>query len=93
MKKIIIIFTILLIQISVSASECTEYLSNIYSKNYNTEVKITGYKTEYTDKYEDYINNQFISSIQYRRGYLKQPDKRRQKISYLCTLKDHKTIT
>ncbi len=93
MKKIITILTFLFwIQGAAFATECTEYLSKNYSASYNTAVEINSQK-EYIDKYENNINNQFISSIIYGKGYFKQENKRKQKITYLCTLKDYKTIT
>ena len=93
MKKFLLIIAILNLQTTVLASECTDYLSALYSKNYNNTIKVTTDKTEFTDKYEDYINNEFISSIVYGKAYLKFPDKRRKKITYFCMMKDYKNIT
>lgn len=93
MKKIITAITILFCLDSLAyATECTEYLSKNYSANYKSTIKVTSQK-EYIEKYENYINNQFISSIIYGKGHFKQENKRKQKITYLCTLKDYNTIT
>lgn len=92
MKNIITFIILFSFQNAVLASDCTEYLSKIYTQNYNSTITITSQK-ESLDKYENNINNQYISSIIYGKGYFKQEHKRKQKITYLCTLKDYNTIT
>lgn len=92
MKNIITFIVLFSFQNAVLASDCTEYLSKIYTQNYNSTITITSQK-ESLDKYENNINNQHISSIIYGKGYFKQEHKRKQKITYLCTLKDYNTIT
>ena len=92
MKNIITFIVLFSFQNAVLASDCTEYLSKIYTQNYNSTITITSQK-ESLDKYENNINNQHISSIIYGKGYFKQENKRKQKITYLCTLKDYNTIT
>ena len=82
---------LLLFPAGAFASVCTDYLSGLYSENYKEKIEITPNKNEITDKYEDKINNEFISSVVYGKGYLKQKNRRRQKIMYFCTMKDSKT--
>lgn len=82
---------LLLFPAGAFASVCTDYLSDLYSENYKEKIEITPDKNEITDKYEDKINNEFISSVVYGKGYLKQKDRRRQKIMYFCTMKNSKT--
>lgn len=82
---------LLLFPAGAFASVCTDYLSGLYSENYKEKIEITPDKNEITDKYEDKINNEFISSVVYGKGYLKQKNRRRQKIMYFCTMKDSKT--
>lgn len=91
MKRFITILLVLQLQTTAIAAVCTDYLSDLYSENYNEKIEITPDKNEITDKYEDKINNEFISSVVYGKGYLKQKDRRRQKIMYFCTMKDSKT--
>lgn len=82
---------LLLFPAGAFASVCPDYLSDLYSENYNENIEISPDKRERTDKYEDKINNEFISSVVYGKGYLKQKNRRRQKIMYFCTMKDSKT--
>ena len=82
---------LLLFPAGAFASVCTDYLSGLYSENYKEKIEITPNKNEITDKYEDKINNEFISSVVYGKGYLKQKNRRRQKIMYFCTMKNSKT--
>lgn len=91
MQKFVIILMLLLFPAGAFASVCTDYLSGLYSENYNENIEISPDKRERTDKYEDKINNEFISSVVYGKGYLKQKNRRRQKIMYFCTMKDSKT--
>lgn len=93
MKTITSFFIFLFcIQLAANSTECTEYLAKNYSATYKANVEVTSQK-EYIDKYENKINEQFISSIIYGKGYFKQENKRKQKITYLCILKDDDTIT
>lgn len=89
----IVISLLLILPNSAIASECTDFLSVIYSKNYNSKIQITEKNPEITERYEDYANNTYISSIVYGNGSLKQSGKRKQKIIYICTMKDYKTPT
>ena len=91
MDKLVLTILGLLIPLYATAGECTEFLSQLYSGTYNAEIEITADKNETVDKYEDYVNNQYVASVIYGKGYFKQQGKRKQKIMYMCTMKDFQT--
>ena len=92
-KNYIFCTLLILLPTFASASECTDFLTEFYTKSYNETITVFADRNESVDKYEDYINNQYISSIIYGKGYLKPADKRRKRITYICTAKDYKTMT
>lgn len=92
-KNYIFCALLILLPTFASASECTDFLTELYTNVYNEKLTVSTAGNEFVDKYEDYINNQYISSIIYGKGYLKPADKRRKRITYICTAKDYKTMT
>ena len=87
MKKIILSFLLLTFCSSVSASQYTDYFTDIYSKEYKKPVKIVS-KDEQIEKYEQKIGDQFISSIVYGVGYMKVKGQKKIRITYICLLKN-----
>lgn len=88
MKKIFILSCILLCSTSgVQATNCTKYLSATLSENHNKTIKITS-RAEQTDKIENYIGNQFISSVVYGDAKVKGISKRAQKVKYTCLMEN-----
>lgn len=83
MRKLILISLFLCFLVkTASASECTDYLKEIYSTNQEHPVKIIS-KTEYSDKYEQKIGNYNISSITYGTGWIKCFGRKKSRITYL----------
>ena len=66
MRKLILLLIILCFALQVRASECTAYLCEIYSNEYNSKVKIVS-KKEFIDKYEQKVGDYYISSIVYKK--------------------------
>lgn len=92
MKKIFILtLFVLLNQVSVSATEATDYLSKIYSEEYNSKVEIKS-KKEYCDKYEQKVGGQLVSSIIYGHADMKIEKYKKQKVSYICLFKHNNEI-
>lgn len=75
------------LQTASSATTCTEYLSQIYSNAYSKNIKISSQK-EFIEKYEQTVDQTFISSIVYGKGYFMQDNARKKKITYICTMKN-----
>lgn len=87
LKYLFIIF-ILIKANPTFASECTAFLTSIYSSDYKQPVTIIS-KKEFTDKYEQHLNNQYISSVVYGNGYFALKGKKRIKINYICTFENY----
>ncbi|CCZ51270.1 TPA: hypothetical protein CPT90_09335 [Candidatus Gastranaerophilales bacterium HUM_3] len=85
MRKLILLLIILCFALQVRASECTAYLCEIYSNEYNSKVKIVS-KKEFIDKYEQKVGDYYISSIVYGYGYMKIPKCKKQRISYITLI-------
>lgn len=86
-RTFILALFILLTPFSVFATEATDYLSDVYSKEYNSKVKIKS-KKEYCDKYEQEIGGQYISSIVYGQADMKIKKCKKQKVNYICLFKN-----
>jgi len=83
MRKIFIIFLFLVLVSGTSkATECTNYLTNIYSNDKELSVKIIS-KTEHNDKYEQKIGDYYVSSITYGTGWMKCSRRKKMRISYI----------
>ena len=87
MQKFILSFLLLTFCSSVSATQYTDYISKMYSKEYNKPVKIIS-KDEQIEKYEQKIGEQFVSSIVYGVGYMKMKGQKKKRITYICLLKN-----
>ena len=87
MRKLILLTLIILSALKANATCCSEYLEDLYSKEYNAKVKIIS-KDEFIDKYEQKIGDRFVSSIVYGTGYLKRPKCKKIRITYICMLED-----
>ncbi len=87
MKKAILFILAIFFYTTANASEYSDYISNIYSKEYNKTVKIVS-KDEHIEKYEQKIGEQFISSIVYGVGYMKIKGQKKKRITYICLLKN-----
>lgn len=85
MRKLVFLLVVLCFTLQVKASECTAYLCEVYSSEYNSRVKIVSTK-EFVDKYEQKVGEYYISSIVYGYGYMKLPEKRRQRVSYITLM-------
>ena len=83
MKKIILFLSVLLLSTPVFASQATEYLTEKYSKECNSKVRIQTLK-EHRDDYSQKIGDYEISSIVYGYGSMKMPKCRRTRITYVC---------
>ena len=86
MKKFIYTACILILSAAVQASECVDYLSELYSCQYDAPVKIKS-KLEVIDKYEQKIGNEYVSSIVYGQADLKIKHRKKMRVSYICLLK------
>lgn len=85
MKKFLLLALILFSTLSANATCCIDYLQELYSKEYNSKVKIVS-KKEHIDKYEQKIGENFVSSIVYGVGYMKKPKCKKIRITYICLL-------
>ena len=80
------------LSLNANASECTDYLVNMYSKEYNAPIKFNS-KKEHIDKYEQMLGTSFVSSIVYGVGYMKKPDSKKMRVTYVCAMEnDQKPI-
>ncbi len=89
MKRLLYLLIIILFAQAVQAKDtvCTEYLNDLYTKEYKKEVKVIS-KKEHIDKYEQKIGDKFISSVAYGVGYIKIKGQKKIKITYLCLMED-----
>lgn len=88
MKRIILSVMFILSSLTVHASECTDYLMNLYSNSHSKPVKIICRK-EFIDKYEQKIGDKFISSIVYGQADMKiQGQRKKVRVSYICLLEN-----
>ncbi len=90
MKKLFI-FTLTIcanLFIQANSTQCTDFISKDLSNAQNRTIIIQS-KSENIEKYEDHIESQFISSIISGKGYLKQENKRKQKIHYICLMENY----
>ncbi len=71
--------------LSARASDCTDFLSQIYSENYHKNVKIIS-KREFCDKCEQKLGNEVVSSIVYGLADMKIKGQRKQKVTYICLI-------
>lgn len=85
MRKLLLLSLILFSTLSANATCCSDYLADLYSKEYNSKVKIVS-KKEHIDKYEQKIGDNFVSSIVYGVGYMKRPKCKKLRITYICLL-------
>ena len=85
MRKFLCILVLLVTNISVSASEVTEYLEAISSIKYGKPVKVVS-KMEHIEKYEQKIGEEIFPFIVYGFGYIKVKKIKKQTISYIGLL-------
>lgn len=85
MKRVFLSVILLLNTSCAFATLCTDYLEDIYSKEYNKPVKIKC-KSEFIDKIEQNLGGNFISSITYGKAELKIPKQRKMRVSYFCLM-------
>ena len=91
MRKLLLLILILFSTLSANATCCSDYLTDLYSKEYNTKVKIVS-KKEHIDKYEQKIGDYFVSSVVYGVGYMKIKGQKKKRITYICLLKNCREI-
>lgn len=88
MKRVIILaLFVLLNSLPIFATDASDFLAEMYTKEYNCNVKIKS-KKEYCDKYEQEIGGQYISSIVYGQANMKIKGHKKQKVTYICLLKN-----
>lgn len=85
MKRLFLILILMVFLLPAGASECTKYLTDLYTKENETSCKIVS-KQEFTDKYEQKIGDYYISSIVYGYGYMKKRKCRKIRIAYITLL-------
>ena len=68
-----------------NASECSKYLTDLYTQECDCAVKIVS-KKEFADKYEQKIGDYFVSSIVYGYGYMKKHKCKKVRITYITLL-------
>ncbi len=76
---------LLLNAVAVYATEATDFLVNMYSKEYNQNVKIKAYK-EYSNPCQQKIGDNYISEIVYGQAKFKKKKVRTTNVSYICVL-------
>lgn len=84
MKRLFLVLMSLLL-LPVEASECSKYLTDLYSKEYENPCKVVS-KQEFVDKYEQKVGDYFISSIVYGYGYMKKHKCKKIRITYITLL-------
>ena len=87
-KLIILLFFILISTTCVHASDCTKYLVDLYSKEYNCPVKIVS-RQEFVNKYEQKFGEYNLKSIVYGFGFMKRPKCRRVRITYIALMDEN----
>ena len=83
-------------KLPVHANVCTDYISQNLSAEYKKSIHVEQ-KSEYIDKYEDYLGKVFISSIAvsythltlYGDAKLEGLHRRGKKIKYICLMEDY----
>ena len=76
---------IFLSTVSAFATVSSDYLQDLYSCRYDTQVRFKS-KKEFVDKYEQKFGDIFISSIAYGYADLKIKGRKKIKVSYICLL-------
>lgn len=82
-RKFLIGLLILFSSSTVFASESTNFLVDLYAKEYNMNVKIHS-KKEFCNPCEQKIGDNYISQITYGQADFKVKKCRKQKVSYIC---------
>ncbi len=80
---------------AAQASECTDYLSKIYTENYGKKVSIHPSSTyeERIQKFEGYVGKQFVSTIINGKGYMRTSMLKQKYVGYVCMFeKDGKIV-
>lgn len=75
-------------KLHVHANVCTDYISQNLSAEYKKSIHVEQ-KSEYIDKYEDYLGKVFISSIVYGDAKLEGLHRRGKNIKYICLMEDY----
>lgn len=70
---------------AVFATKTTDFLTEIYTKEYNAPVKIVS-KKEFCNPYEQEIGEKYISAIIYGQATFKLKKHRKMKVSYISVL-------
>ena len=85
----LLICLLLLNSLTVYATESTDFLVDLYSKEYSQNVKIKPYK-EFKNPCEQKIGDNYISEIVYGQAKFKMKKVRTQKVSYICVMDENK---
>ena len=92
MRKLFVLLIISCFSLSVSATECTNYLTNQYQEEFGIKPKIKS-KSEYANEYYQMLGDSYINSMIYGNGYLKRRKFKKANISYKCTVDKDGKIT
>lgn len=88
MRRVFLLLIISLLSLPAGASECSKYLTDLYSQECDTQVKIVS-KDEHIDSYQQKIGEAYVSSIAYGTGYLKKKKCRKIRVTYICLLDEN----
>ena len=84
-RKLFICLLILLSSTCAFATEATDFLVDLYAKEYNMNVKIRSMK-EFCNPCSQQIGDNYISEIIYGQADFKVKKVRKQKVSYICII-------
>ncbi len=88
MKKLISLFIIFQALSFAHATECSDYLKDMYSKK-KEKIELK-FKDEYVDKYEKGTNDNMIPAIVHGTGYMKLQDYGNNiPVFYICMMKNN----
>ena len=84
-RKLFICLLVLLSSTCAFATEATDFLVDLYAKEYNMNVKIRS-KKEFCNSCSQQIGDNYISEIIYGQADFKVKKVRKQKVSYICII-------
>lgn len=88
MKLRVLVCLLLLNTVAAYATEATDFLVNMYSNEYNQNVKIKAYK-EYSNPCQQKIGDNYVSEIVYGQAKFKKKKMRTAKVSYVCVMDEN----
>lgn len=88
MKRLFLLLILSLFLLPAEASECSKYLSELYTQECECQVKIVS-KNEHIDRYEQKIGDAYVSSIAYGTGYMKKKKCKKIRITYITLLDEN----